>query len=83
MKQLDIIVDKIEQLRDLISENLTREDRPHEIDNKISHYWHRIDSSEAEYIQKMLTDRSIELRKDQDNNLQEIFFIDDLFDKFK
>lgn len=83
MKQLERLLEKIEELRDLLHENLTREDKPLELENKISHYWHRLDTGEAQYIQRILTDRSIELRKDQENNIQEIFFVDDLFDKIK
>jgi hypothetical protein len=82
MKELAKILEKIEELRDLAHKNLVREDRPHEVENKIRYYWHRLNSKEVDYIQKMLIDRSIELRMDQDKNVQEIFFVDDLFDKF-
>jgi len=81
MKEL---IQKIEELRELVYDNLYRDDDGDvEADSKGSFYWQRLNSGEISYIQKMLIDKSIKLKMNQENNIQEVFFVDDLIDKFK
>jgi len=71
------IIEKIEELRELIYDKFDRP--PSEIekesDKDFIYQWHRLTVNEAEYISKMVDDRIIDLKRDQDNNIDEIYFL--------
>jgi len=75
-KGIKTIIDMLDEVREVAYSNLSRVEIKD--DDRSYFYWHRLNGKQADYLESMLQDRIIELKRDQEKNLDEIYFADDI-----